>query len=503
MRRLHVFSAVVALLAAGFALVPAPGSQAASPANGSLCGRLDLPETGLQGDQPRMDQISGRASRGYNCGVALVGHSDLGARGGNANMAWSGNCAYVAGAGNGIAVVDVSNPRQPKHVTTLHGAGSDLTLETLNATTVGDRAVLVAGRYGPIPVQVPAPMDIYDVRDCAHPKLMSTFTFASNIHNLTFSPDAKRVYATLPLQVLDISDLAHPKFLGKIDDQIPQPAALGKYLAHEAVTSPDGNTLYLGGQTPLFSYFTIVDITGWPARPPKVASQVEGRGHSIRLATINGRKYALHSEESIVDPTAKGCISEEMNPFAGTSQPWLSDVTDPAHPVMRVSQFKLEINEPLHCSTQVYDGVNASVHYHDVDDPNHTTFAMLSMWNAGVRIVDLRDPTNMKEVGYFNPGTYVDQAGEVLDKAWGHLRYLPDSGYIWFATETGGFWVVELEPQVRRALGLPAKTPVNPNGGPARPVPAAGSAVAYLPAVRPDTIKYYCTLGTLRAAVAG
>src|SRR4051812_26035585 len=204
MRRTHTLLIVAAVLAAGFVAVPLQPSRAASPANGELCGRRDLPETGLQGDQPRRDQLSGRAEKGYNCGVALVGHTDLGGRTGNANMAWAGNCAYVAGAGTGIAVVDVSNPRAPKFVATLHGGGSDFTLETLNAIKVGDRAVLVAGRYGPIPLQIPAPMDIYDVRDCAHPKLMSTFQFASNIHNLTFSPDGRRVYATLPLQVLDI-----------------------------------------------------------------------------------------------------------------------------------------------------------------------------------------------------------------------------------------------------------------------------------------------------------
>jgi hypothetical protein len=35
-------------------------------------------------------------------------------------------------------------------------------------------------------------------------------------------------------------------------------------------------------------------------------------------------------------------------------------------------------------------------------------------------------------------------------------------------TTTGGFWVLELEPQVRKALGLPAKATEQPKGGPAR-----------------------------------
>jgi hypothetical protein len=479
---------VVAALVLGLLVVPVSDSNAAAP----KCGRFDLPETGLQGDVPRADQLSGRAMQGYNCGVALVGHSDLGGTGGHANMAWAGDCAYVASSGQGISVVDVSDPRNPTLVSTLHGNGSDFTLETIAATKVGNRAVLVAGRYGAIPIQVPSPMDIYDITDCAHPRLASSFTFPDNIHNLTFSPDATRVYATLPIQVLDITDIAKPTFLGKLDDQIPVPSFPGKYLSHEIMTSRDGNTLYLGGQTPNYSYFTIVDITGWPARAPRILSQVEGRGHSIRLARIKGRTYALHSEESIVGPTAKGCVPEEMNPFAGAAQPWLSDVTDPTNPKMRISQFRLAINEPANCATEIADGVNASVHYHDVDDPGRTTFAMLSMWNAGLRVVDIRDPYHPKEVGYFNPGAFYTPGDDVLlDKAWGHVRYVASTGQIWFASQSGGFWVVELEPQVRKALGLPKRAAVNPKGGPARPT-ASSAAVAR---ANQNTEQYYCTLG--------
>lgn len=471
-------------------LAPHGAKSAVSSGAPPACGRFDRPERGVQGDVPLIDQLSGRAAQGYNCGVALVGHSDLGGRGGNANMAWAGNCAYIAGTGTGIAVVDVSDPRRPRHVTTLHGPGSNFTLETLHALQVGDRAVLVAGRYGPIPLAIPAPMDIYDVRDCAHPKLRSTFQFPENIHNLTISPDGMRVYATLPLQVVEISDLAHPKFLGRLEDEIPQQALLGKYLGHEAWTSPDGNTLYLGGQLPLYDTFTIVDITGWPGRRARVLSQVKGRGHSIRLATINGRRYALHSEESIIDPLAKGCISQALNPFAGAAQPWLSDVTDPTRPRMRASQFQLEINEPKNCLRQIADRVNASVHYHDVDDPEETTIAMLSMWNAGLRIVDVRDPLHMREVGCFNPAAAKESGGTFrLDQTWGHVRYVPSTGHIWFATKSGGFWVVELEPQVRSALGLPAMAAVNPEGAPVR-APGAFDTVP----VGVETAKYYCTL---------
>jgi hypothetical protein len=363
----------------------------------------------------------------------------------------------------------------------------------MHAWTTKDRAVLVAGRYGiqPFGNGSPAPMDIYDVRDCAHPKLMSTLLWPSNTHNLTITADAKRVFSTLPLQAADISNLRKPRYLGNLDNQISTPTAPFKNISHEAWVRPDGKRLYIGGQVVgIGEYFTIADISNWPKTPPRIVSQFIGRGHSIRPATINGRSYLLHSEESIVDPTAKGCVPARLNPLAGASQPWLTDITDERHPV-DASQFRLEINEPANCAAQASSGVNASVHYHDLDDAQHTTFAMLSMWNAGLRVVDVRDPKHMSEVAYFNPGQY----GSTLDQAWGHVRYMPSTGHIWLTTQTGGFWVLELEPQVRRALGLPSTRSVSPKGAPARTTlhesPLAATAIT-------STARYYCTLASTR-----
>jgi hypothetical protein len=485
---------IVALVASALAV---PATRAAAKA--IACGKLDLPETGLQGEVPARDQVTGRALRGYNCGLALVGRVAL--PGPAANMAWAGHCAFVATTGSGIMVVDVSDPRHPRHTATLHGPGSEFSIETIAAKQVGNRITLVAGRYGLTSgAPIPAPMDVYDATNCAHPRKLTTFRFPSNIHNLAFSPDGSRVFTTLPIQVADIRDPAHPKFLGNIENQIAQPNPFGavtkgqvKYLGHEIEFSADGNTMYVGGQTAAFNLFSIIDITNWPARKPRLISQVEGRGHSVRLASINGRTYVVHSEESIVNPTAKGCVTHAFNPMGGAAQPWMSDVTDPAHPVMWVSQMRLAINDKSNCLREVADSEDASVHYQDVDDPRNTTFVMASMWNAGLRLFDVRDPRHPNEVAYFNPGSFFrpTDATAPLDKAWGHVRYDAATGQIWFATQSGGFWVVELEPQVRAKLGLPAVNTVHPNGSIPKPVNAIGAPAAQ------SATQYYCTLGPL------
>src|SRR4029077_14509146 len=103
------------------------------------------------------------------------------------------------------------------------------------------------------------------------------------------------------------------------------------------------------------------------------------------------------------------CSPETATPPAGPAQPWLTDISDPAHP-HTVSQFGLAINDPKNCKEQLDSGANQSVHYHDVDDASDTTFVMASMWNAGIRVFDVRNPAQPAEVAYFNPGGKFDPA---------------------------------------------------------------------------------------------
>jgi hypothetical protein len=390
-RLLAVAVAVTALC------VIAPTGRAASP-TGPQCGALDRPETGIQGDVPRADQLSGRAFQGYSCGLALVGYNNLGHRGGNANMAWSGHCAYVAGV-DGIAVVDVSDPTNPTMVTTLHGAGSDFTLETIGSMTTTTRAVLVAGRYGNSSERgpaVPSPMDIYDVSDCAAPVLKSTYEFPKNIHNLTVTADGTHVWTTMPIQYVDITDLAHPGDYHDLDAELT--ALEGPFTpnqnSHEALPSRDGKRLYVGSQVIGDETFRILDISRWPATPltkDDILSETTAPGHSIRPMRRGDHRYVVNSDESIVDPTAKGCLSDDLTPFGGVSRPRITDVTDEHNPV-EVGEFRLAIGEPDNCAAQVESGVNPSVHYQDVDNRGdkgaQTTFAMLSSWNSGLRVAD-------------------------------------------------------------------------------------------------------------------
>jgi hypothetical protein len=82
-----------------------------------------------------------------------------------------------------------------------------------------------------------------------------------------------------------------------------------------------------------------------------------------------------------------------------------------------------------------------------------------------------------------------------LDQAWAHIRYRADTGHIWLATATGGFWVLELEPQLRAALDLPAMPARHPEGTAPRP-PASRIAIAST--TTGAAVASYCALSTAR-----
>jgi len=183
----------------------------------------------------------------------------------------------------------------------------------------------------------------------------------------------------------------------------------------------------------------------------------------MQPVTIGGKAFLLHSDETApgipqdAERRANGCLTDGGTPFTGPAQPVLTDISDETHPVT-ISQMTLAIDrqEPEFCAAELSSSVNSTSHYHEVDDPDRATFAMLSMKNAGLRIFDIRDPSAPKEVAYFNPGQYRAPDGStLLDRARQHTHYDASTQKIWLTTESHGFYVLDFEPQVRDALALP------------------------------------------------
>lgn len=451
-------------------------SSAAVPAtaSGVACSPGDQPETGVQGQVPLLDQLSGRSTEGYGCNLRVVGSNDLAGRGGDTQMTWYGECAYRSTPGKGgdaVAVVDVRSARSPKLVKLIQEktwAGKGGTLGIHEGLTVNEKRQLLVVPLG-------TGLWVYDVRQCRSPKLIGSFDFGlppgdvlknlprgdDGIHSGKLSPDGTLYYATdlgfgpgsVTGPCLTIVDLRNPRKMRLATRfQADTPC-------HDLSLSPDGRTAYVGWYhstyghpsavvgafTPTaasapFSGLRIVDVSQVQAHRPKpvltVLSELTGgRQHTETVTRIKGRTYVIAGEEAVCP--------------GGNAR--IVDVTDPRHP-REVAELPLQVNQLANCALYRADTTSDLLlymsHYISVDDPTNASLVFITWYSSGLRVFDIRDPAHPREVAYLNPAVGPD-AGVSHDSATTYVRYLPKTGQVWFGTGVRGFVVAELAPSLR------------------------------------------------------
>lgn len=153
------------------------------------CQPGDLAETGLQGQVPRIDRATTRASQGYQCNLTQIGNvlsvasdpSQSRTSGGSTLDTYK-SCAYYHDAADsdshddgGTVVIDASDPTKPKQSAYLQEGAMRGAWESLRVST--SRGLLIADHQttdeilGDDPGT--SPLTIYDVsKDCANPKLV-------------------------------------------------------------------------------------------------------------------------------------------------------------------------------------------------------------------------------------------------------------------------------------------------------------------------------------------
>jgi len=467
LRPLVVVSLALAVLGCG-------NSQPSTEAGTNVIPPLPLPddllETGLQGQIPLADQQSGESRKGHRKGLRLVGENNIQQRGANFALAWVGDCAYVTTTSaaqvtgissdpsglpvkqplNGMAVIDASNPEAPELVSILQSPAMLAPHESIQGNEA--RKIIVAT------LVTGGVMDVYDASDCRHPILKSSVTLPGYAgHALCISDDGMTAYATSGKSggvgdaVVDLSDLENPKLLHTFN-----PAN------HDCGVSDDGNRLFVahrqekqGDPTGL----VIFDVSDFQRRKPdpqmrEVSSLLwtkmsegeyeasDGASHTTRMFRQGKRKYIYSSDEVV--------------PFYAC--PWahgrIIDITDELRPV-KVSDITLDVHKSENCSLTQLDLVPYSTHYSGVDDPKNATTLFISSFGAGLRVWDIRDPTNPREIAYWHPkpiaatrllapGTQVITSNGLLwDSVPTYVRYRPELGHIWIAGNTAGFQILE------------------------------------------------------------
>jgi hypothetical protein len=467
LRRLAVAALSVATCLGGLSfsglLLSAEGTSFPQPVPEAKCGPGARPETDIQGRVPQRDYDNGRVRRGYQCNTRMVSHQ--GTHGGFKTLRYTDRtgrtCAFYdstrlfpadalfqARSGLGVVVLDMTDPAEPRRTANL---ATPAMLSPHESLLVEPRRGLLAAVVGN-PMTNVGILEIYDVRaDCRRPVLLSSTSEPILGHESGWSPDGRTFYASSTggqtLAAIDVSNPREPK---RIFEQFGV-----NY--HGLRFSRDGRTMYaanigndLSGGTFPGEGLRIIDVSEIQDRLPDpqitVLSDLVWREGSIPQVSQPFRRgkrdYLLQ-----VDEFAKFGLGDIADAPVGAAR--IIDVTDPRHPEV-ISHLRLQVHQPAGRRRSINDpGAGSPVggytgHYCSApyqDDPKVVACSMIA---SGLRIFDIRDLRNPKEVGYFNRPTedvvpLRTGANAMSQPAWDVKRRS-----VWYTDGTSGFYVVKL-----------------------------------------------------------
>lgn len=476
LRRLLVAVVSIAVCATGLSvsgLLSAEGSTFPPSVPEAKCGPGARPETDLQGRVPSRDYTSGRVKKGYRCNTTMVSHQ--GATGGFKVLRYTDDkgraCAYYdstrtfpldalfqAQSGFGVIVLDMSNPAKPRRTATLT---SPAMLSPHESLLVNQRRGLLGAVLGNA-VTNAGILDLYDLStDCRRPRLLSSTPSAVLGHESGWSPDGRTFYASSTggqtLVAIDVSNPVRPR---------PVFQQFGVNY-HGLRLSPDGRTMYaanigndLSGGTFPGEGLRVIDVSEIQDRVDspsvRVLSDLVWRERSIPQVAQpfrrGGRDYLLQ-----VDEFAKFGPTDFAGAPVGAAR--IIEVTNPRRPRV-VSNLRLQVHQPA-ARRKAFNDPGASspvggyaAHYCSAPYQKNPRIVACSMIASGLRLFDIRDLKNPREIGYFNkpvagqsPGSLRTGANALSQPAWDVKRRS-----VWYTDGNSGFYVVKLTNGVGKLL---------------------------------------------------
>src|SRR4051794_33708547 len=431
--------------------VAASAAQAAQPAPVPRpgCGPGSHPETDIQGRVPAGNP------EGFTCSTSLVGHH--GSSGGYKALRFvdkgGRECAYydttllfptnaqtLSERPTGVAVLDMSDPSKPVQTASLLTPAMQTPHESL---LLNERRGLLAAVTGN-PAFYPGIVDVYDLNeDCRNPVLESSLPVGIFGHESGFAPDGNTFYATsISTGNITAIDLTNPK--------LPTILATTNYNSHGLTISDDGTRAYVAASQGLFildtseiqarkqgARFEEISKLDWPERTiPQVAQPIPIGGHPY-LAEID--EFSSGDGDNSV--AANG-------PKVGAAR--IIDIADETAPKV-VSNIRLAVHQRENRPMLANDPGAQSIvqgyagHYCTVprrDDPEILACSMIA---SGLRVFDIRDPRNPRELAYFvAPNTTSRTAGAPSNYAMSGPSFVPERSEIWYTDGNSGFYDVRL-----------------------------------------------------------
>lgn len=429
------------------------------PTPKAVCGPGSRPETGLQGRVSRADHDSGRAAEGYTCNTEQVGffgaETPLGTVGGFKVERYTDrsgrDCAYydstllyptnLLDLEAGVNVLDMSDPTNPVRTARLV---TPAMLSPHESLVVSQQAGVLAAVLGN-PSLYPGIVDVYDLEpDCRSPRLRSSALTGVFGHESGLSPDGKTFYSASPgSPTLTAVDISSPL--------LSQRLWTGDYTSHGLSISNDGNRAYLADGNG--AGVLILDVSEIQARVPnpqvREIAQISWPNQTIPQNAIpftrDGRPYLLEIDE--YSTNGGGVAAHGDTVGAGR----IIDISDETRPFI-VSNLRLEVHEPEHrdliaddpgafLPVQGYAG-----HYCNIPTRVNPDIAACSMIVSGLRIFDIRDPRNPREIAYFNAPVKprLTPVFEASNWAMSSPAFVPERKEIWYTDGYGGFYVIRV-----------------------------------------------------------
>jgi hypothetical protein len=369
----------------------------------AVCGPGSRPETGLQGQVPQADRLSGRSQEGYSCNLQRIGQYQ--GEGATWVNPFYRNCAYMGTSFYGIAtkksqgaqVVDLSDPTHPRFATNL--TSPSFLAGTWESMKTNEKRGLLGGvAAGPI-VGVGL-FDVYDLNaDCAQPQLQNTFdglTVPVNAvgHEGNWAPDGLTYWSSGvaggSLTAIDVTNPKQPRIVYTGTSVINN---------HGFSLSEDGNRMYLTTSFP--AGLTILDVSDVQKRLPVpvirqlgvlVWNPAGASQHSIPV-TWGGKPYLIVTDELLAETVRIIDISDELKPIV-------------------VKEIRLEIHLPQNLLARTADTAGNGLfgyeaHYCTVDRKTNPTALACGFFQSGVRVFNVVDPLKPKEIAYYNPPAQV------------------------------------------------------------------------------------------------
>jgi hypothetical protein len=420
------------------------------------CGPGSHEQPGVDGRVPE-----GSAKDGFNCNIKQISHQ--GTEGGFKVFRYvdgaGHECAYYdttllfplnalnPGAGSaGVAVLDMSDPANPRQTDTLTEVPMLSPHESLNLNA---RRGLLAAVNGN-PSTYPGLVSIYDVHaDCRHPVLDFTGAIARFGHESGFSEDGKTFYATsTALQAITAIDVTDPKN--------PHPIWQGNVYSHGMSLSNDGNRAYIADPK---GNMLILDTSQIQARKDnpqtREISRLTWDKASIPQNAIpfteGGHPYVLEFDEYNQSTLNPGGDADQV----GAAR--IIDIADETKPVV-VANIRLAINNPSEHKQATADGDpgtnNAAqgyaAHYCNIPTRVDPKVVACSFIASGLRVFDISDLVHPKEIAYYvAPPKPRSENGETdSDFAMSQPAFVPERREIWWTDGTTGFYALRVDPSV-------------------------------------------------------